>query len=130
MHSCANIVRKTIRFLKLYLILVNEIICSCIKKRSFTFVQDDKVNNVIFRAKPSTTRLSEAKNLFLEVLKGISVLKELCLLLYQNLLSINNVNALDWLCYLAALEVINTFNLSAFRFHLFNACCLALLYRE
>ena len=121
MHSCANIVRKTIRFLKLYLILVNEIICSCIKKRSFTFVQDDKVNNVI---------LSEAKNLFLEVLKGISVLKELCLLLYQNLLSINNVNALDWLCYLAALEVINTFNLSAFRFHLFNACCLALLYRE
>ena len=45
--------------------------------RFFTSVQDDTyTNNVI---------LSEAKNLFLEVLKSISVLKELSLLFYQYL---------------------------------------------
>ncbi len=103
------------------MILVKAFSLLSIKKRSFTFVQDDKVKNVI---------LSEAKNLFLEVLKVISVLKELCLLFYKYLFSINDVDTLDWLCYFAAVEIINAFHLSAFSIHLLNTCGLALLYRE
>ena len=105
----------------------------CKKQRFFTFVQDDKVNNVI---------LSEAKNLFSKKVPNVfndfrDFNDYLIFLFYQNLLSINDVDTLDGLCNLSAVEVINTFHLSAltcvdrwFRFHLFNACYLTFLYRE
>ena len=115
-------------------------------------------DNVIFRAKPSTTCLSEEKNKVPKVFNDFRDFKEyLILLLHQNFrfaqllcarqylikqtsqsllslnqhfFSVNDVDALDRLCYLAAAEVINTFHLYAFSFYLLNACCLALLYRE
>ena len=63
----------------------------------------------------------------------LCLIKQACqspLSLNQHFSAVDNVYAFGWLLNLTTLQIVDTFYLSAFTFHLFNACFLSLLHCE